>query len=807
MIGQLLLQYCIVEKIGEGGQGTVYRAIDTTLDRSAVVKVLPPALTDSSSNLLRFEREARLASSLDHPNICTIFGLHKVEDVHFIAMQYIEGRNVRELVAGRPLDLRQALSITIQVTNALAAAHARGIVHRDIKARNVMVTRNGVVKVLDFGLAKLIEPAHAVASDPQLTEVGVPYGTSTYAAPEQAQGLPVDHRADIFSTGVLLYEMLAGTWPFRGKTALDVRYAVVYHQPKPIAEARGEDSPLIQRIQPVLDKALAKDPNDRYQRIEDMRSDLQDVLREIEADSSVGNTFTDVAQSTVPALLMPRRIFWTRPRTMLAAIAAVALVIVALALIAFRKPRTAESSAPINSLAVLPFTNSDPSTQYLSDGITESLIENLSQLPDLKVKSSSTVFHYKGRNADPKEIGRELGVHALLSGTIVQRGDELAVSVELIDVRDDSHIWGERYGRKVSDVVALPQQISRDVSQRLRARVDGVDHSQITRNYSPDSEAYRLYLQGRYNWNKRSVEGLQKGIEYFGQAIQRDQDYGLAYAGLADCYLLLNVYNVASADDSYPKAEAAANRALSINSNLAEAHTSLAFVLYRYHLKWDEAEQHFKKAIALNPSYATAHQWYASYLVVMGRLNEAVTEAKTAHELEPFSLTIYSDYVRTMYYAGQLEQAQSEASKLLEMDRNFARAYYELGLVLEAQGAFDQAINLFRSALKIAPDNVTALSALGHAQALAGKKNDAQRAIARLQELAKQQYVSPFQTAIIYAGLDNRKLALDWLEKSRAERFNWLPFLQVDPAFKNLRADERFVELSKSLGLPTINHG
>ncbi|HEY8413446.1 MAG TPA: serine/threonine-protein kinase, partial [Pyrinomonadaceae bacterium] len=459
MIGQLLLQYRIVEKIGEGGQGTVYRAIDTTLDRSAVVKVLPPALTDSSSNLLRFEREARLASSLDHPNICTIFGLHKVDDTHFIAMQYIEGRNVRELVAGRPLDLGQALSIAIQVTNALAAAHARGIVHRDIKARNVMVTRNGTVKVLDFGLAKLIEPAHAVASDPQLTEVGVPYGTSTYAAPEQAQGLPVDHRGDIFSTGVLLYEMLAGTWPFRGKTALDVRYAVVYHKAKPIAEARGEDSPAIQRLQLVLDKALAKDPDDRYQRIEDMRTDLQDILRELEVDSSVGNTLTDAAQSTVPALLRPRRHFWTRPRLTFAAVSAVAVVIVALALFAFRRPRPAESPATINSLAVLPFSNNDPNTQYLSDGITESLIENLSQLPDLKVKSSSTVFHYKGRDADPKEIGRELGVHALLSGTIVQHGDELAVSVELIDVRDDSHIWGERYGRKVSEVVALPQQI------------------------------------------------------------------------------------------------------------------------------------------------------------------------------------------------------------------------------------------------------------------------------------------------------------------------------------------------------------
>jgi tetratricopeptide (TPR) repeat protein len=397
------------------------------------------------------------------------------------------------------------------------------------------------------------------------------------------------------------------------------------------------------------------------------------------------------------------------------------------------------------------------------------------------VKSRNTVFHNKGREADPKTIGRELGVHALLSGTVVQHGDELAISVELIDVRDDSHIWGQRYGRKVSEVVALPQQISRDVSQRLRSRADGLDHSQLTRNYSPDSEAYRLYLQGRYNWNKRTVEGLEKGIDY----------------------LLLNVYNVASANDSMPKAEAAANRALSINENLAEAHAALAFVKYRYHLKWAEGEQHFKRAIELNPNYATAHQWYSSFLAASGRLEESVVQARTAHELEPFSLTIYSDLIRNLYYAGRLDEARKESLKLMEMDREFARAHYELGLVLEEQGSLEEAIAEFRQALKKAPDNVAVLTALGHAQALAGRRSDAEKVLARLQELSKQQYVSPFQSAVVYAGLNDRKLALDWLEKSREERFNWLPFIKVDPVFKNLRSDARFVELSKTLGLNT----
>jgi tetratricopeptide (TPR) repeat protein len=328
-----------------------------------------------------------------------------------------------------------------------------------------------------------------------------------------------------------------------------------------------------------------------------------------------------------------------------------------------------------------------------------------------------------------------------------------------------------------------------------------MDHAQLTRNYSPDSEAYRLYLQGRYNWNKRTVEGLKSGIDYFGKAIMRDQDYALAYAGLADCYLLLNVYNVTSADESFPKAEAASRKALSINEDLAEAHNSLAFVTYRYHFKWAEAEEHFKKAILLNPNYATAHQWYASYLVAVGRMNEAVVEAKTAHELEPFSLTIYSDYIRTLYYAGRLTEAHQEALKLREMDHNFARAHYELGLVLEEEGKLDEAIAEFKLGLKQLPDNVFALTALGHAQALAGKKVEAEKVLAKLQELSKQEYVSPFQTAVVYAGLDDRKLALDWLEKSREERFNLVPFIKVDPVLKNLRSEERFVELSKSLGL------
>jgi eukaryotic-like serine/threonine-protein kinase len=808
MIGRVLLNYRITEKLGEGGQGTVYRAVDTTLDRPVVVKVLPPELTDKTSNLTRFEREARLASSLDHPNICTIFGLYRVEGVHFIAMQHVEGLNVRQLVDGRPLELKSALSIAIQVADALAAAHARGIIHRDVKAGNVMVTDTGVTKVLDFGLAKLLERGNAGSTDPQITEVGVPYGTATYAAPEQAQGLTVDHRADIFSTGVLLYEMLAGTWPFQGKSVVDVRYAVVHEDPAPISEFRSEDeSHVLPRIQAILDRALAKEPRDRYQKIEELRDDLRAVLREIDVDGSISTSHMSSGIPRVP----PRHVQsgFERWSGMLlskkgAVVAVAAVLLFAAVLLGYNYVRRAgDASAEIDSLAVLPFTNAsnDPNAEYLSEGITESLINSLSQLPNLKVKSRNTVFNYKARSADTKKIGKDLGVRALLSGRVAQHGDELAISVELIDTRDDSQIWGEQYSRKLTDIIALPEEIARDVSEKLRLRLSGTDEKQLTKNYATNSEAYRLYLQGRYYWNKRTAEGLQKGIEYFNQVIQKDENYAPAYTGLADCYALLNVYNVVPATEAYPKAQTAALKALQLDDTLSEAHASLAFVSYRYNWKWAEAEQQFKRALELNPSYATAHQWYSAFLAATGRHNEAVAEARRAQELEPFSLPINADLVRHLYYARQYDEALKEARKLLEMDENASRAHVELGQILEQQGKPDEAVAEFQKAVNLSDNSVSALTSLGHAYALAGKKAEAQKIIKRLEELSKQHYVSPYHTAVIYAGLGEREQALTWLEKARDERFNWMPFIQVDPPFDSLRSEPRFTELLRSIGL------
>ena len=804
MIGKVLLNYRILDTLGVGGQGTVYKAIDLTLDRTVAIKVLPPELTEKTSNLMRFEREAKLASSLDHPNICTIYGLHKADGLQFIAMQHVEGSNVRQIVNGKPLELRSALSIAIQVADALAAAHSRGVIHRDIKAGNVMVTETGLVKVLDFGLAKLMEREGEGSSDSQITEVGVPYGTATYAAPEQAQGLRVDHRADIFSTGVLLHEMLTGTWPFKGKNVVDVRYAVLHATPQLIAEVRDEPPDTLGQLQKILDSALAKAPEDRYQKIEEFRDALQNNLREIGTDTSAPVHLSGGIAHMPPRHVgsrTPSTTKWLTSKSSVAVMAVALIFLVALGgyFLFTRKTKT----AAFDSLAVLPFTNLSASadTEYLSEGITESLINSLSQLPFLKVRSRNTVFQYKGRGANSQTIGKELGVRALLSGRVVPHGDALSVSVELIDTNDDSQIWGKQYERKLSEIVSLPQEISRDVSENLRLRLSGAEQKQLTGNYATNSEAYRLYLLGRYYWNKRTADGLQKGIEYFNQAISKDEKYTPAYTGLADCYALLNVYYVVPATEAYPKAQAAAKRALELDEKLAEAHASLAFVSYRYEWDWLAAEQHFKRAIQLKPDYATAYQWYSAYLAATGRHDEAIAQARRAHELEPFSLTIYADLVRHLYYARKYDEAINECRKLIEMDPNFARGHVELGQLFEQKQMYGEAVAEFQKALANSQNSLAALTGLGHSQALAGNKNEALKVISQLNERSKQQYVSPYNTAVIYAGLGDNDQAIALLEKAGAERFNWIPFIQVDPLFDGLRSHRGFVDLVKSVGL------
>ncbi len=797
---ETLLHYRIKEKIGEGGQGTVYKALDTKLGRNVVLKILPAELTTREANLKRFEREAKLASALDHEHVCTIFDLHQVDDIHFIVMQYVEGRNVRQLVKGKPLDLRAALLIAIQVADALAAAHARGIIHRDIKPGNVMVTDSGVVKVLDFGLAKLVDESAGRAEgvdQTQLTEMGIPYGTATAAAPEQAAGRSVDHRADIFSIGVVLYEMLTGTWPFHGQTSVEVRYKVLHEEPKPIAGLRGEDSPLIARLQEILDRALAKDPNDRYQRAVELRDDLRAVLREVDPDASQSFQFSSSIppreQTGVLTQLLSRRL-------VVFPLLAAVLLVVMFAGYAFFK---SEPNGAITSLAVLPFinVNADPSAEYLSDGITESLIDSLSQLPAIKVRSRNSVFQYKGLGQDLKSVGKDLNVAGVLTGTVEKRGENISVKVELVDTRDDSHVWGEQYSRQLSDLLRLQEELSRDITEKLRLQLSGEEQRQLVKGYATNPAAYELYLQGRFYWNKRTAEGLQIGIDYFKRAIDQDPRYAPAYSGLADCYWLLNVYNVGPATESRDQARNAALRALELDETLAEAHASLASILYRYDWNWSQAESHFKRAIELKRDYATAHQWYSALLAAMGRFDEANAEARRAREFEPFSSTINSDLGRHLYYARQYDAALEAHRNTLKTDRNFMRAHVEMGFVLTQMGQFEQAVAEFKQALALDKESISALTGLGHVYGKAGQRREAMQILEDLKGRAESRYVSPYHLAVVQAGLGNRAEALNLLERAANERFNWLVFLWVEPQFDDLKNEPRFAELKRQVGL------
>ncbi len=797
-IGTRLGPYLRRAAIGAGAQGDVYKAVDTTLDRAVVIKVLPEEHTVKSYSGKRFRREAKLAASLDHPNICTIHGLYEEGSVRYITMQYVEGKTVRQLVAGHPLELGSALAIAIQTAEALAAAHARGIIHRDIKAANVMVTDAGLVKVLDFGLAKLLEGSGEDTDDQHLTELGVPYGTATYAAPEQAKGGLVDHRADIFSTGVLLYEMLTGTWPFKGNSAVEVRYAVLHGKAKPLAEARAEDSPFIVRLQQILDRALAKEPADRYQQVEELRDDMRAVLKEVDPEASQAVSFTGSGSRVPPRFLagVLRQTFFSKyKRAIIGGVAAalLAATIGAIYLTRARKPG-------VESLAVLPFANADPATEYLSDGITESLINSLAQLPAIKVRSRNSVFNYKGREANPETIGRDLGVGVVVAGAVQKRGDSLSVSVELIDTKDDSHIWGQRYTHSVNNLLTLQAELSRDITRSLRLRLTSAEQQQLVKNYATNSEAYELYLQGRYYWNKRTAEGLNKGIEYFQQAIEKDPGYALAYVGLAESYAVLSFYGDTDPKESFPKAKAAATSALQLDEMLGEAHASLGFVHMVYDWDWSGAEKEFKHAIEFNPNYASAWHWYGWHLTAMGRFDEAAAKLKRAQELEPLSQIIGTSLGEMYYYARQYDRAIEQLLKTLQIEKNFAQARMALGRCYLQKGDFSRAIAELSQARAISGETAMNSGNLGYAYAVSGQREQARKMLGEIREMAKQHYVSSYYVALIYVGLGEKDQGLEWLSKAQQEGSEQRLTLKVDPRLDSLRSDPRFQELLRNIG-------
>ncbi|MGA8035641.1 MAG: protein kinase [Candidatus Acidiferrales bacterium] len=806
MIGQTISHYRIVDKLGAGGMGVVFKALDSRLDRPVALKFLPEKLAQETLALERFRREARAASALNHPGICTIYDIGEQDGRAFIAMEFIDGETLRAHIHGRPLPLDEILDLGIQIADALEAAHAGGIIHRDIKPANIFVTRNGRAKVLDFGLAKLVPKGIAGSdSDPgsdsshssswgSTSVVGLVSGTPSYMSPEQVRGDGLDQRTDIFSLGLLLYEMATGRQAFSGGTGGIIIEAVLTRAPAPV---RAINPAIPPHLRAIIEKALHKNRDERYLHASDIAADLRLLQREVlsgtafaddHASGTLATNFAAASSAVSPSTASPSGSEFSSAGLS-------------------RASRTPRASKIIDSLAVLPFENiaRDPEHEYLSDGIAASLINILATVPKLRVMAQSTVFRYKGRDIDPLTAGRELNVRAVLTGRIMQSGGSLRIGAELVDVATGSQLWGAHYDRKPGDIFAIQDEISHEISEKLRLQLTRAQKKRLTRHHTEDPEAFALYLKGRHHWNRWTEEGFYKAIEYFEQAAGKDPGYALAYAGLADCYVLLGWNSYLAPKQAFPKGKEAALKALRLDPDLAEAHTSLAAVLWLYDWNWSEAQAEFDRSLALNPSYPTANHWRSEAIMTMGHSEAAIAGMKKSHALDPLSLIINSAIGWAYYMARRYDQAREQLLQSVELDPNYPVPYWVLGRLYRATGDYESAVAEGEKSAKLSGGSPLMRAALAHSCAKAGRSGDALQILDDLLKLAEHQYVAPHFLAGIHIGLGQNDQALDYLEKSYQDHSHWLLYLHIDPSMDALRHEPRFQELLKQVGLPAVS--
>ena len=781
-----LNHYQIKRKLGSGGMGEVYLAEDTKLHRPVALKVLPAEFAGNPERRARFLQEAHAASVLNHPNVSVIYEVGESADGKiFIAMEYIEGVTLSQARSNRSMETAEILDIAIQASDALDEAHSRGITHRDIKSANIMLTPRGHVKVLDFGLAKVTAAESDGEEDEDTrfkTSPGLVMGTCSYMSPEQALGRPTDARSDLFSFGIVLYELLTGHLPFVGRTTSETIEKITHTQPDPIARFNYSLPPELERI---IRKLLEKEPARRFQSARELLVDLKNLKR----DSSSG----EVATAT------PRR----NTRSIFAAMATIVVLIAAIGATVVFKRRPAIAQTSIDSIAVLPFVNvsKDPETEYLSDGISESIINNLTQIASLRVIPRSTVFRYKGKEMDPPAIAKELDVRAVLSGRVHQRGEMLSVQTELVDTKTNSQIWGERYNRKVSDALALQEEISKQISDKLKVRLAGVEQQRIDRRGTDDPEAYQMYLKGRYHWNKRTGDDLHKALGYFQRAVDRDPDFALAHVGIGDSYVLMEQYADARSSEILPKAEEAIRRALAIDEGIAEAHATLGLI-YHHTWQWERAEAEFKRAIELNPNYPTTYHWYNISLRSVGRVDEALKVVRKAQQLDPLSMIIGTNVVDVLTTLGRYDEAIATARKYLELDPKYAQLLGVLGVAYSLAGRHEEAITTTATAVETSGQVSEQLANLGHAYAYAGRREEALKIIEALKGRFEKKRALGFHLAIVYSALGDRNRAFEWLEHDLAERNGMMSELKTDVRFIKLHSDPRFAAVLREMKYP-----
>jgi serine/threonine protein kinase/Tfp pilus assembly protein PilF len=831
--GSTISQYKIIARLGSGGMGEVYLAQDERLRRKVALKLLFEEVTKNQDWVRRFEQEAYAASALNHPNIITIYEVGQTGDSHFISTEFIDGQTLRERLRQNTLTVSEALDIAVQVVSALVAAHTAGIIHRDIKPENVMLRPDGYVKVLDFGLAKFTEQRgygsapidkEAETEAAVNTSPGVVMGTVSYMSPEQARGAHVDARTDIFSLGVLLYEMLSGRLPFEGKSPSEIIVSIMQKRQRPLARYTPE---VPQELERIVAKSLSKNRDDRYQSLKDMLIDLKRLKRQLDLEEELDEhldehldeaplelpqpvsgrqrvsrrssppraaTGEQIAADTHLTLSHPSSVEYIvggirqHKKAAFITLAVALTAIIVLSYFIFSRPR-------IDSIAVLPFSmvNSDPAMEQLSDDIAQSVINDLSQMSGLRIMPFNVVQQYKGKQVDPQAVGRELDVRAVLVGRILKRDNSYIVSVELIDTRDRRQLWGIQRPVKLSDYTLVPGEIVTSISNAVGVKVSAEEKKK--------RDAEMLYVKGRSAWNKRTTDSINEATRNFEQALELNPNYALAYAGLADCYNMLGTYGAKAPKEVFPKAHDAAIKSLAIDNNLAEGHAALAYATFRGDWKWAEAEKEFKQAISLNDNYASVHQWYANYLAAQGRFDEAIKETRRTQEIDKTSLIINAHFGLVYFLGHRFDDSISECKKAIEMDPSFFVARRYLGLAYAQKGMHKEALAEFEKAIAASSSSPLMRAEYANALALSGDTNKAHAELNNLLEMSKQKYISAYHIAAIYVGLNDKDHAFEWLEKAFQDRADWMAFLKVDPRFDTLKSDPRFTSLLQRLNL------